>query len=158
MSGMKRKQDKAMERYVLARARLAEIMLTQAKAEAAWVASGNLSFGDLRTANAVRCFRGFGHEIDAWSPGDWATAMAGECGEACNEVKKLRRLGPLPEVVKANGNAAAVHDATEKIASELADLIIYADLLAARLGIELGPAVRRKFNEVSDRVKCDVKL
>lgn len=94
-----------------------------------------LRFDELRHSNLLRCEDAF-HPLFEWSPTDWATAMAGECGEACNLIKKLRRGEDIP---------------TGQIADELADLIIYTDLLAARLGIDLGAAVVRKFNEVSDR-------
>jgi NTP pyrophosphatase (non-canonical NTP hydrolase) len=62
--------------------------------------------------------------------------MAGECGEVCNLIKKLRRGESVPLI---------------EIGDELADVVIYCDLLAARLKIDLGDAVVRKFNEVSDR-------
>lgn len=114
----------------------------------------SLNFETLREANVRRCEQVF-HKVDEWTPTDWATAMAGECGEACNEVKKLRRLD----------NADADQDTAEsrhwlkvKIAHELADLIIYADLLAARLDIDLSEAIKYKFNEVSDKRKSTVKL
>ena len=77
------------------------------------------------------------HPINHWSPTDWACAFAGEVGEACNLIKKRRRGEDIP---------------TQDIAYEIADAIIYADLLAARLGISLEDAVREKFNIVSDRV------
>jgi NTP pyrophosphatase (non-canonical NTP hydrolase) len=86
-------------------------------------------------ANVARCEDVF-HQLDAWSPTDWACALAGETGEACNLIKKLRR-----------GEEVESGD----IARELADVVIYADLLAARCGIDLGEAVRCKFNEVSHR-------
>ena len=60
--------------------------------------------------------------------------MAGETGEACNLIKKLRR----GEAVRP-----------ETIGEEIADVVIYADLLAARLGLDLGECVRAKFNLVS---------
>lgn len=101
-----------------------------------------LNFGILRDANVTRSEQSF-HMCDAWSPTDWACAMAGETGEACNLIKKLRR----GEDVRP-----------EDIGKELADVVIYADLLAHRLGIDLGTAVRSKFNEVSDRVKSPIKL
>ncbi len=44
------------------------------------------------------------------------------------------------------------------IAKELADTIIYADLLAARLDINLEEALIVKFNEVSVRMNSDVFL
>lgn len=101
-----------------------------------------LTFSRLREVNVRRCEAAF-HPLLSWTPTDWACAMAGEAGEACNLIKKLRR----GEVVPA-----------EMIAKELADVIIYADLLAARLGVDLGQSVCSKFNEVSDRRHCDIKL
>jgi len=84
--------------------------------------------------------------------------MAGEVGEACNLVKKLRRLtGPTMESGGANTPDSTV-DIVDQIGKELADTIIYADLLAARLGIDLGQAVRDKFNIVSERVGSAIKL
>jgi NTP pyrophosphatase (non-canonical NTP hydrolase) len=94
-----------------------------------------LSFEHLEAANAERVTV-FGHEIQDWSPTDWACAMAGEAGEACNFIKKLRR-----------GDFVDMGD----IARELADVVIYADLLAQRLDLKLGGAVRLKFNEVSEK-------
>lgn len=47
---------------------------------------------------------------------------------------------------------------TPMIADELADLVIYADLLAERLEIDLGAAVVRKFNKVSERVGSNIRL
>lgn len=94
-----------------------------------------LTFSDLRVANLERCGIAF-HALDDWSPTDWGTAVAGEVGEALNLIKKLRRGDPV---------------ARPAIASELADAVIYLDLLAARLGIDLGRAVAYKFNRVSER-------
>ncbi|NIO83428.1 MAG: hypothetical protein GTN53_22965 [Candidatus Aminicenantes bacterium] len=62
--------------------------------------------------------------------------MAGEMGEACNAVKKLKR-----------GDGTI-----EKVAQEIADTIIYADLLAARLGIDLSQAIIKTFNNKSKEV------
>lgn len=103
-----------------------------------------LDFNTLRAANVARCEAVF-HPLHAWSPTDWSNAMAGEAGEACNVTKKMLRGDPLGKLDIA-------------LAKELADVVIYADLLAARMNINLGEAVRLKFNEVSDRRKCDIKL
>ena len=46
-----------------------------------------LTFAELRDANVTRCNESF-HPVDAWSGTDWACALAGEVGEACNVVKK----------------------------------------------------------------------
>ena len=75
--------------------------------------------------------------------------MAGEAGEACNVIKKIRRgdyVGESPEATR------------RRLADELADVVVYADLIASKRGIDLGKAVRSKFNEVSDRVGSEVRL
>lgn len=112
----------------------------------------NLTFAELRAANERRSETSF-PECAAWRPMEWACAMAGEAGEACNKIKHLRmdiargQIGPVGQVT-----------AKERIAEELADLVTYADHTARSLGIDLGVAVRRKFNEVSERVKSPVRL
>jgi len=97
-----------------------------------------LSFGQLREANVRRnatAFRG-----EDWTPTDWGNAIAGEVGEACNLLKKLRR----GESVERSA-----------IAHELADAVTYIDLLANMLGIDLGQAVAHKWNHVSRRIQYD---
>lgn len=124
-----------------------------------WVENGHeippaLSFDRLRTANVTRCEEVF-HSVDGWTPAEWAVALAGECGEVCNAVKKLRRIADGTNTEKdPQTEAEAVND----IAEELADLIIYTDLLAARLGINLGGSVVVKFNSVSILRKSHVRL
>tara|TARA_R100001143_G_scaffold35943_1_gene33528 strand:- start:3886 stop:4218 length:333 start_codon:yes stop_codon:yes gene_type:complete len=101
-----------------------------------------LTFAKLRTMNTARCEQCF-HPCDDWSETDWATAVAGEVGEACNLIKKRRRGEDISD---------------RKIARELADVVIYLDLLADRMGIDLGDAVAEKFNVVSKRVGSDIEL
>ncbi len=98
-----------------------------------------LQFRDLRDANLTRValYRtGDSDHLNSWSETDWACAAAGEMGEMCNFIKKRRRGEDIP---------------LETVGKEMADTVIYIDLLAARMGIDLGMAVRRKFNEVSLR-------
>lgn len=113
----------------------------------------DLSFRDLRRANVERCESAY-HAIVEWSPTDWACAMAGECGEACNLVKKLRRL----DGAKTVAMQADAETLKAQIADEIADMVIYADLLAKRLDIDLGRAVTQKFNATSDKVRSPVRL
>jgi NTP pyrophosphatase (non-canonical NTP hydrolase) len=40
----------------------------------------------------------------------------------------------------------------QSVSDEIADVAIYLDLLAARLGINLEEAVVKKFNEVSEKI------
>jgi NTP pyrophosphatase (non-canonical NTP hydrolase) len=99
-----------------------------------------LTFETLRLKNVERNLKVF--EGTSWSP-TWATAVAGEVGEACNFIKKRRR-----------GEEVATND----IGKELADAVIYLDLLAWNLGLDLGKAVTDKFNEVSERRGTTIRI
>ena len=101
-----------------------------------------LGFQELRAANARRARRSF-PTCRGWTASDWALALTGELGEACNLLKKRNRGESIPQY---------------EIEAELADTLIYLDLLADHLNIDLAAAVREKFNEVSDRVGSDVRL
>lgn len=101
-----------------------------------------LTFDELRRANVERCEEAY-HPVTDWSETDWAVAVAGEVGEACNLIKKRRR-----------GEQIGV----SYVADELADAVIYIDLLCARLHIDLGEAITEKFNDVSARVRSPVFL
>ncbi len=110
----------------------------------------SLDFDTLRKRNVKRCNTAYGpHTLLSWNPLEWAGAMCGEAGEAANIAKKMRRqLGDDP----------ATEELTIALGEELADVVIYADLIAARIGIDLGEAVRRKFNIVSERVASEIRL
>ncbi len=88
-----------------------------------------------------------GGKGDCWTPNDWMTALAGEIGEAANILKKVRR-----------GDFMLIY-AKPSLARELADALTYLDLLAEACGgIDLGAAFVTKFNAISDRIGCDVKI
>ena len=106
----------------------------------------SLGFNALRVQNARRKVRWHG-EADEWTGSDWSNAMAGECGEACNIVKKLRRHETHTGTAY---NTPEVNALLPALAEEIADVVIYADLLAHKYGIDLGEAVRAKFNRVSE--------
>lgn len=112
-----------------------------------------LTFADLRQANTTRCLRWHPGGINEWSVADWAVALTGEVGEACNAIKKLRRIetGALNINDEPGRNLIERDHAIHVIGDELADSIIYHDLLALRLGIELAEVVVRKFNATSLR-------
>lgn len=113
-----------------------------------------LAFNDLRRLNVDRVPK-FGHTLEGWNALEWAGALCGEAGEAANVAKKLRRLDDGCAVNTAGHDRASLVAALGK---ELADIVIYADLLAAREGIDLGRAVIEKFNEVSERVGYETRL
>lgn len=111
----------------------------QAKAEP-------LTFERLRSVNVSRCERWHPKGINSWSLSDWAVAMVGEAGEACDVIKKLNRCRD-----GLAGNKVSEDDLRSELPNEIADTLLYVDLLAAAAGIDLADAVARKFDEVSER-------
>lgn len=112
-----------------------------------------LTFRDLRLVNEMRCKRWHPGGVEDWSLSDWATAMVGEAGEACNVVKKLNR-----ERDGLGGNTQNEAELRHALAFELADTVIYLDLLAARAGLDLESAIKDKFNLVSERMGFPERL
>ena len=115
----------------------------------------DLKFCELRAANVARIptFRNsrgkVAHKLadgSDWTPAQWLQAIVGEIGEYANYRKKYER-GDISE-----------EQFLQEAAKELADVQTYLDLLAMRLGIDLGKATRDKFNEVSERVGSHVRL
>lgn len=118
-----------------------------------------LNFLTLAVTNLKRCENHF-HKVTDWKPWEWSNAMAGECGEACNITKKMDRIWPSCEY-KQNWNKPEdqrMEELKERLGKEIADVVIYADLLATSLGYNLGDLVIQKFNEKSDEIGSDIKL
>lgn len=95
-----------------------------------------LTFDDVACACSDRrqCFKG---RVEDWSLLEWAGSLCGEAGELANFAKKAKR--------KDGGY-------TEEMGKELADVLIYAFLIAEELGVDPAECVVQKFNEVSDGV------
>lgn len=81
-----------------------------------------------------------------WSPAQWLQAVVGELGEYANLRKKVIRGDLTPE------------EAKPMLAAELADTVIYLDILAFQLGINLGEAVMDKWNRTSRRVGSNTRI
>ena len=132
-------------------------------------AGDSLTFTALRVANRTRMplFKNATgetkHSGQDWTVSDWALAVAGETGElaevlllyslmtmslgkAGNVMKKMRRKDFNPAVV------------VDDISEELADVVIYLDMLADSLGIDLGGAVIYKWNKKSDQLDIPLSL
>jgi len=107
----------------------------------------SLTFDELRLQNFTRRNRWHNPETEPWTGADWSNAMGGESGEAQNVVKKLRRH----ETHTSPQGDPSMSELLVALARELADVVTYADLLAAYYGINLGSAVAEKFNLVSER-------
>lgn len=106
-----------------------------------------VAFSSLRQANSVR--------QKEWDPTDAITLeyrgneLGGEVGEALNVIKKLAR-----ERLGLRGSRATKVDLEE----ELADVIICVDLIAMQMGIDLGYAVRTKFNLTSEKYGLKTRI
>lgn len=105
-----------------------------------------LTFSRLRRVNVERCESptGFNHPLESWSVAEWTNAMAGEAGEAANVAKKMIRFRD-----GVRGNQNTLGELRVKLAQELADVLIYLDLVAASQGIDLEAAVIDTFNRKS---------
>lgn len=113
----------------------------------------DVSLRALRETNTARCARWHGPDTEPWTLADWSNAMGGEAGEAQNVVKKIRRIDTGTD--RPQGRFLSPADERQRLvnalATELADVVIYADLLAAHAGIDLAAAIVSKFNIISER-------
>ena len=75
--------------------------------------------------------------------------LAGEAGEACNEIKKLCR-----EQLGIRGGKTDTAD----LAEELADVIVCCDLIAMDLEIDLRAAIEAKFNATSEKLGLQTRF
>lgn len=146
--------------------------------------TNGLSFNTLRSANLARLplFKSAAGEPahseqdgSDWSVAEWFMATAGELGELGNLLKKVVRGDlemTLEQVIEAR-DTTKIHLPEENqtsrtdrpseavkvmLADELADVVIYLDLLAHRLGIDLGGAVMRKWNKTSRKNRVPISI
>jgi len=128
-----------------------------------------LTFNQLRKANLKRLplFRNkkgdFAHsEPDGsdWLLSQWSNAVCGEIGEVSQVLLQIiASQGMAANLIKKIERGDFIlEEKRDELGKELADVAIYLDILAFRVGIDLGSAIAYKFNEVSDRVGCDIKL
>lgn len=95
-----------------------------------------------------------------------SNALCGEAGEFANIIKKMVRDEMLSEagyeelMIKAQemGYEDVKGMRTDAAGKELADVVMYAALAAESLGIDLDKYTRIKFNEVSEKMKLNIRL
>lgn len=105
-----------------------------------------LSFNELQRLSQARAQRWHGTAPE-WSLSDWAVALTGELGEACNVIKKLNRSRD-----GIAGNNAEDAELRDQLRRELGDVAIYLDLVATAAGVDLGAAVVEVFNAKSRKM------
>jgi NTP pyrophosphatase (non-canonical NTP hydrolase) len=104
-----------------------------------------MEFTFFQQVNARRCRELF--DENSHNEEFYCIAIAGEVGEMCNEVKKvLRGDYPMTPTIR------------KKILEELVDVMTYCDLMITKLGGNTEVEIVRKFNTVSDRRKCSIKI
>lgn len=115
----------------------------------------SLTFDTLRQANVSRLplFKNSRGEPahsqpdgSDWSLSGWSNAVLGELGEAANLIKKIER------------GDFTLEEKREELGKELADVQTYLDILAFRANVDLGRATQNKWNEISQRVGCPLRL
>lgn len=114
----------------------------------------NVSFAMLREANLARREVWHALNTEQWGLVDWTNELAGETGEACDVVKKIRRV----ETGVTKRGPRTKGELYEALWKEIADVVIVADLVGAEAGFLLGVAVREKFNEVTRKHDLGVYL
>lgn len=113
----------------------------------------DLSLRQIIEQSATRAAR-WHADSDPWSILEWAGAMAGEAGEACNAAKKLKRLlSQMKNLDKRKLFSPAVAQSVpiykQEVAKEVADTILYGICVANALEIDLIPVLVYVFNEKS---------
>lgn len=94
----------------------------------------HLTFADLRAANLTRHKRYYAEGQEPWGLCDWMVAIGGEVGEADNLVKKLNRAR-----AGMAGNKVGEADLIAALGDELADVVIYLDIVLSTLDEPLMP-------------------
>ena len=98
----------------------------------------DLKFNELRSINLERSIKSYGHEPSDKPIESWLSWLIDEVGE-------------LNQAIYDESNK-------EEIADEIADCVIYLDLLSQSIGLNLGEIVRNKFNKTSDKINSDIKI
>ncbi len=114
--------------------------------------TNHLAFSELKSANQLRCERDFNERLDdtsTYTPADWVLSVVEETGEIAGAI-----LGATGK------KRSKKHLTMADVGNEIADAVIYLDLLATRLGMNLGDLVVAKFNATSARMDppSDIRL
>lgn len=114
-----------------------------------------LSIKKITAKSISRANRWHVNGIDSWSELEWAGAMAGEAGEACNAAKKVKRI--TDEIANRAGSVAKVelqdlNAYSQQTCKESADAILYAILLIVRCGGDPEKVLAEVFNKKIRRI------
>lgn len=86
-------------------------------------------------------------DSEPWTAADWSNALAGEVGEICNKVKKLRRI--QTKMAHLRNQSDKPEDIVATIGEEVAGAFLYLGLLCHHLGLDMAQCIVAEFNRVS---------
>lgn len=109
------------------------------------VAEADRAIDNLSRINRARCVR-WHSEGEPWGAADWSNALAGEVGELCNVIKKIRRH---ETGVPQSYNTPPMAELIPMLSDEIADVFLYLDLVADHFGLSLYECIKPKFDRVS---------
>jgi len=101
---------------------------------------------DFEQKNKERCVTVFGMTLHDWSLAEWGNALAGETGELCNILKKVKRRD------------FSLKEAQAAIKEEVGGIATYLDLLCQASGLSLKDCIKDEFNRVSEKKGTTIKL
>jgi NTP pyrophosphatase (non-canonical NTP hydrolase) len=109
-----------------------------------------MELGDISKINRARCERWHSGGGE-WVASDWGNALAGETGELCNVIKKVRRHETHVDRIATGQsyNTPPIEELRTKIRDEIADVFLYLDLVANHFDLSLEECIFPKFNQVS---------
>ena len=92
---------------------------------------------------------GEAHGEASWTKGDWGCALAGEVGELCNLIKKIRRIETGVDIARPREHELG--PLLEQCRGEIADIYLYLDLLRDQLlpDDSMFDIIAEKFNQTS---------
>lgn len=110
-----------------------------------------LTIDEIVGASVSRANRWHKGGMEEWSALEWAGAMCGEAGEAANAAKKLKRIEDvIPSINEGERHFADASSVKAQVGKEVADTILYAVLLAARVKVDLEAVLIEVFNKKSE--------
>ena len=90
-----------------------------------------------------------------WTLGDWGNALAGETGELCNFIKKIRRIEVEASTLNSN---MSMGELIKAVGEEMGDIMSYLANIASELNLDLEKETVKKFNKVSEILDSEYRL
>jgi NTP pyrophosphatase (non-canonical NTP hydrolase) len=109
-----------------------------------------LNIDEFQEVNAKRATKWHKKGLQDWSLLEWAGAMCGEAGEAANNAKKIRRLDMDLPNKEAGIDSSDMVKLKMKLATEVADTIIYGLIILSMLNVVASEELADVFDKKSE--------